>query len=125
VTSCVSYKPQHLGEWERQIHTENPYYTVYLLGDAGNATFGEDNLVFVHLKNELNNESDQSAIVWLGDKIYPVGLAPNNSLYHKDGRQKLEAQLNKMTGFKGKTYFIPGNQDWYVFGRIGLRRQKC
>ena len=62
--------------------------------------------------------------MWLGDNIYPVGLAPNNSLYHKDGRQKLEAQLNKMTGFKGKTYFIPGNHDWYAFGRIGLRRQE-
>lgn len=81
-------------------------------------------MVFDHLKEELDNESDQSAIVWLGDNIYPVGLAPNNSLYHKDGRQKLEAQLNTMTEFNGKKYFIPGNHDWYAFGRIGLRRQE-
>ena len=124
ITSCVSYKPKYKGEWARQQPEGKAYYTVYLLGDAGNSIMGETNLVFDHLKNELDNESDKSAIIWLGDNIYPVGLAPNNSVYHPEGRYKLQAQLNTMSDFKGKKYFVPGNHDWYTFGRVGLRRQE-
>ena len=60
----------------------------------------------------------------MGDNIYPVGLAPETSVYHPEGRHRLMAQLNTMTNFKGQKYFVPGNHDWYTYGRIGLRRQE-
>jgi predicted phosphodiesterase len=123
-TACVSYKPKYNGEWQRHNLQDDAFYTVYLIGDAGNAVKGEPNIVFDHLKYELDQESDQSAIVWLGDNIYPIGLAPKNSVYHQDGRYKLQAQLHTMTNYKGKKYFVPGNHDWYTYGRLGLRRQE-
>ena len=122
--SCVSYKPQYRGEWSRQSTVIDPYYTVYLIGDAGNISVEEKSDVFNHLKNELDLEDENAAIVWLGDNIYPVGLAPKQSVYYKEGKNKLLAQLKSMENFKGQKFFIPGNHDWYSFGRIGLRRQE-
>jgi len=80
--------------------------------------------VFDHLKESLDNESSESAIVWLGDNIYPVGLAPSNSIYHAQGKHRLMAQLATMANYNGYKYFVPGNHDWYTYGRIGLRRQE-
>ncbi|MDA8692894.1 metallophosphoesterase [Saprospiraceae bacterium] len=121
---CVSNKPSYKGDWERGDKIENPYYTVYLIGDAGNAPLGESTYVLDHLKKELDQESSESAIVWLGDNIYPVGLAPSSSPYYPEGRHRLVAQLNTMKAFKGQKFFVPGNHDWYAYGRVGLRRQE-
>jgi predicted phosphodiesterase len=123
-SGCVSNKPSYRGDWTRGDSIEDPYYTVYLIGDAGNAPYGESTEVFDHLKRELDQEHSASAIVWLGDNIYPVGLAPSSSPYYPEGRHRLIAQLNTMTEYKGKKYFVPGNHDWYAYGRVGLRRQE-
>ncbi len=124
LTSCVSHKASYRGEWERLAAVDNPYYTLYLIGDAGYAPLGESTIVFEHLKKQLDQESESSAIIWLGDNIYPVGLAPTNSVYHAQGRHRLMAQLRTMSDYKGQKYFVPGNHDWYTYGRVGLRRQE-
>ena len=124
MTSCVSYNAQYKNKWERQQKIKDPYYSVYLIGDAGNITQNSDTKVFDYLADELKLENENSAIIWLGDNIYPVGLAPENSIYHDEGRYRLLAQLNTMLDFKGQKYFIPGNHDWYAYGRVGLRRQE-
>jgi len=122
--SCVSYKAKYNHEWNRTTIDSTPYYTVYLIGDAGNAPLGKSTPVLDHLKEQLDNESAQSAIVWLGDNIYPVGLAPPSSPYFEQGKHRLMAELNTMKNYAGHKFFIPGNHDWYTYGRIGLRRQE-
>lgn len=122
--SCVSHKATYHEDWKRLVSIPNPYFTIYLIGDAGNAPMGESTRVFEHLKRQLGNETDASAIVWLGDNIYPVGLAPESSPYHPEGKHRLLAQLRTMSDYKGYKYFVPGNHDWYTYGRIGLRRQE-
>jgi len=103
---------------------EEPYFSLYLIGDAGYSQMDSSTLVFDHLKKELNQETDNSGIVWLGDNIYPVGLAPNSSAYYASGRHRLIAQLSTMSDYQGYKFFVPGNHDWYTYGRIGLRRQE-
>ena len=124
LNACVSYKARYRGDAEILHTVESPSYVVYLIGDAGNAPLGQSTRVFDHLKAALDRESASSAIVWLGDNIYPVGLAPQSSPYHEVGRHRLLAQLNTMENFKGYKFFVPGNHDWYTYGRIGLRRQE-
>ena len=124
ISSCVSYKASYLDDWKRLNPIDDPYYIMYLIGDAGYAPMGESTLVFEHLKAQLDEESSSSAIVWLGDNIYPVGLAPVTSVYHPEGRHRLMAQLETMTNYQGQKFFVPGNHDWYTYGRIGLRRQE-
>lgn len=123
LSSCVSHKAQYQGDWSRYVITDKPYYIVYLIGDAGYSTEEAESKVFTHLKGQLDGEGDNSAIVWLGDNIYPVGLAPSASPYHKEGRDRLMAQLETMSDYQGRKYFVPGNHDWYTYGRVGLRRQ--
>ena len=124
VSSCVSYKPQYKSKWQQKTNNYDSYFSLYLIGDAGNAPLDSSTVVFDHLKKELDRESENSAIVWLGDNIYPVGLAPSSSVYHKLGKHRIMAQLNTMADYKGKKFFVPGNHDWYTYGRIGLRRQE-
>ena len=124
MSSCVSHNASYKGSWERQAPTDKPYFTVYLIGDAGYSTMDEESPVFNHLKEALDKESSESAVVWLGDNIYPVGLAPSSSIYHAQGRHRLMAQLETMADYNGYKFFVPGNHDWYTFGRIGLRRQE-
>jgi len=123
-SSCVSYKAQYSGDWKRHQIIEDPYFTVYLIGDAGSAAMNRSTEVFDHLKLELGEETANSAIVWLGDNIYPVGLAPESSVYHPLGKHRLMAQLNTMSDYQGYKFFVPGNHDWYTYGRVGLRRQE-
>ncbi len=124
ITSCVSHKAKYKGSWERLSAEVDPYYTVFLIGDAGYSSVDGDNEVFDHLEKALNNQNKNSAIIWLGDNIYPVGLAPSTSIYSSQGRYRLLAQLNTMRDYVGQKYFVPGNHDWYTYGRVGLRRQE-
>ena len=123
-SSCVSHKAKYRGSWAYSDKVDQAYYTVYLIGDAGNVAKGESSNVLDHLKIELDNADSNSAVVWLGDNIYPVGLAPEGSPYYSLGRHRLLAQLNTMTNHKGQKFFVPGNHDWYTYGRVGLRRQE-
>mgnify|MGYP000609923985 CR=1 FL=1 len=124
VTGCVSYKAKYRGDWQRHDNVDDPYFTVYLVGDGGNAPKGGTKLTYEHLKKELDKERASSAVVWLGDNIYPVGLPHTSSVYYEQGRHRLMVQLETMSNYKGYKFFVPGNHDWYTYGRIGLRRQE-
>jgi len=123
-TGCVSFDAQYKGEWQRSEKTSDPYFSVYLIGDAGYAPVDSSTIVFDHLKKELDAEDANSAIVWLGDNIYPIGLAPPSNPYHLLGKHRLMAQLETMSDFQGSKFFVPGNHDWYTYGRVGLRREE-
>jgi len=67
----------------------------------------------------------KSSVIFLGDNIYPNGMAPKSE---KEERAKdefrLDAQLNVLTNFKGRPFFVAGNHDWAEWGLDGLQRQE-
>src|SRR5687768_11597733 len=79
-------------------------YSVYLIGDTG------DNIVpgkaLLMLKEQLVKDSN-STVVFLGDNVYPNGLRKNNP----NSVKCLESQLQLLSNYKGKAFFIPGNHD--------------
>ncbi|MBL0330129.1 MAG: metallophosphoesterase [Bacteroidetes bacterium] len=89
-------------------------YKVYLVGDAGEDTIPGKALLL--LKEELLAHPN-SAVVFLGDNVYPNGLKKNS----KESVLHLEAQLQILKEYKGKVYFIPGNHDWEAQKRNGLQ----
>jgi len=103
------------------------YYSAYLIGDVGGAPLGSSTIPLLKLKEQWPTDlrDDQNtAIIFLGDNIYPSGMPPEE---HKDralAEHKLNAQLASVDGFKGNITFIPGNHDWDKFGRLGLLRQE-
>ncbi len=101
-------------------------HTMYLIGDAGNAK--KDKKVppaLALLKEKLDAASENSSVIFLGDNIYPNGMAPKRE---KEERAKdefrMDAQLNALANFKGRPFFIAGNHDWAEWGLDGLQRQE-
>lgn len=90
-------------------------YSVYLIGDAGEDTVSGKALLM--LKDELLNNPN-SAVVFLGDNVYPNGLLADD----KNSAAHLLSQLNILKEYKGQVYFVPGNHDWNA-QRMGGRKR--
>jgi len=96
---------------------------VFLLGDAGELHNGHHPVVD-WLKAHVDWNDERNIAVWLGDNIYPHGLATEGEPDYRQSKQVLDTLLSLTRGKKARTYFIPGNHDWQN-GKIGgwLRAQ--
>ena len=124
VMSCATYKKQiseQFKNWNVNKNTSKEISNIYLIGDAGDLATG--NKTLESLKKELLNQSENSTVIFLGDNVYPKGISPKKGKKQKDGISKLNAQLDILKNYKGKTLFIPGNHDWY-YGLDGLKKQE-
>ncbi|NNF32980.1 MAG: BamA/TamA family outer membrane protein [Saprospiraceae bacterium] len=126
-SSCASFKTKISGDHKQWSDANrNPSdisHSVYLIGDAGAATLPGPNPALDIIQQELNQASSNSTCIFLGDNIYPDGLPPPSHPYHIKARNAIQAQLNTVENYPGKTYFIPGNHDWYG-GLEDLKRQE-
>jgi predicted phosphodiesterase len=89
-------------------------YSVYLVGDAGEDTVPGKALLLLKEQLLLN---PNSAVVFMGDNVYPSGL----KLKSKNSIAHLESQLQILNEYKGQVYFVPGNHDWDAQGPKGLK----
>jgi calcineurin-like phosphoesterase family protein len=94
---------------------EGPTFSIYLIGDAGEDTASGKALLM--LKDEIIKDP-QSAIIFLGDNVYPVGFNPNDI----NSAKRLNSQLSILKTYEGSAYFIPGNHDWNAQKRKGLEK---
>lgn len=97
-------------------------YTIYLLGDIKDPLPYSENLRL--LKNHISNESEQTAVVILGDILYPLGLPDSSNKRYTEAAQNLDVILNTLDSFKGEIIFIPGNHDWMRGRQDGLESVK-
>jgi len=103
------------------------YHSIYLIGDSGGAKKDQSTIPLIELKSQLHsdNRTDRKTdVVFLGDNIYPVGMPPVGHDDRLDAEHKLNVQLESVRDFGGNITFVPGNHDWYEYGREGLRRQE-
>ena len=128
IASCATYKPKYAEEFSGLAVDSNKeaVHTFYLIGDAGKSPRGGMNSALRHFKSKLDKASKNSTAIFLGDNIYPAGFPSkkDDAIGHADAKNHLDAQLNTVTDFKGKTVFIPGNHDWYSNGLKGLEREQ-
>lgn len=85
-------------------------FNVYLIGDAGLKTV--QNAAYKKILQQQLNDSVPSAIVFLGDNIYPKGMPGSNSRKRAEAEEILKASIDLAPGFTGPMIFIPGNHDW-------------
>jgi hypothetical protein len=85
-------------------------YSVYLLGDLKYPLPDNENLKL--LKNHLSKESEKSAVVFLGDILYPLGLPDSTDKGFDEADKNLKHVLSTLDGFEGQVVFLPGNHDW-------------
>ena len=97
----------------------------YLIGDAGYSPLGGMSPGLKAAKKAIgaDNNIDDFAI-YLGDNIYPDGMPVQEDEKRKYAESHMNGQLMAVEAFKGTTYFIPGNHDWYNNGLKGLSREQ-
>jgi len=113
--------------WETVEQPEHaPLYTIYLIGDAGEADFSKPAALKV-LEGHLEKADSNALVVFLGDNIYKAGLPNASSDERGAAEQKINAQLDILDGFQGKIVFVPGNHDWDHWrpaGLAGIKREE-
>ena len=131
LSSCVNYKVHYSPEvtnWASQqpSDTLDLVHTIYLIGDAGGTKVEEPQLPALKLlQNQLNQAPKESSVIFLGDNIYPNGMASKLEVEERaQDTFRLEAQLNTVKDFPGNVFFIAGNHDWKKHGLKGVKRAK-
>ncbi len=85
-------------------------HTLFLAGDVGEASPTHHNYVLSSLKNQLEQAGENSTLVFLGDNV-PI-FNHNNIKASLRAQKLLNDQLDILKNHKGKTLFIPGENDW-------------
>lgn len=119
LNACATYKLQIKDVKSSQEPNGKIDHTFYLIGDAGYLDENSENPTLIDFKRMLDKASKNSTAIFLGDNIYPKGYSKGS----KKAKAILQAQVDAVSGFSGKTIFIPGNHDWYS-GVKGLKRQE-
>src|SRR5687767_8911647 len=80
-------------------------YTVLLVGDMGYPALNGKDPVLNMLAAQIATKNEKMAVVFLGDNIYPRGLPAPGHRLRRISEERLKAQLNLFTDFKGKVYY--------------------
>lgn len=91
--------------------------SIFLLGDAGSSS--DDDVVLLELTRQATAAPRASAIVFLGDNVYPRGMPLPDDPTRPDAEKRLDRQINVALKSGVRTYFIPGNHDWFRMGKDG------
>ena len=103
-------------------------YSVFLIGDAGAARVDQMEPTFRLLRSQLEAAGQYSAVVFLGDNIYPSGMPSPGDPWRQEAERRMDAQLDIVEDYEGRVIFVPGNHDWGGEGlggnRAALERQE-
>lgn len=94
-------------------------FKVFLIGDAGKPHVEEKDVILSSLAEKLKKAGENSAVIFLGDNIYPDGMPPQDHAARANAESRLKAQLDIIKTYKGKAFIIPGNHDWREGRREG------
>ena len=86
-------------------------YEIFLIGDTGNVYRHGTDPVLETLRSHFDEEQ-HSAVIFLGDNIYPRGLPAKGNILRRDAENSLIAHKNALKDYHGKVLFISGNHDW-------------
>lgn len=88
--------------------------SVFLIGDAGAANAGGDRALR-HLEATVTEAAADTAVVFLGDNIYPNGMPPVGTRGYAEAERRLLVQVDAARA-ADRVIFIPGNHDWTQTG---------
>lgn len=89
----------------------NEPFELFLIGDTGDISRTKPDPVLETLRSHFN-ENENSAVIFLGDNIYPRGLPPEGNILRKDAEATLKQHHEALKDYSGKIVFLSGNHDW-------------
>lgn len=102
-----------LKDWATAVPpAEKPVYKIFLSGDGGEPLFNGTDPYIIALKKHLEECDERSALIFLGDNVYPAGLPDTSNPKRKTYEQVLLEQIAMYKNFKGKVFWVAGNHDW-------------
>ncbi len=98
-------------KWPNEINGApgSKLYSVFLIGDLKHP-FENKNLDL--LEDELTKEGENSALVVLGDIVYPKGMPVEGEPGIEPSVWKHVSILNRIKEYPGTIIFLPGDRDW-------------
>jgi len=125
VSACATLKMQVVEDYKYtpRKDTSKIIHSFYLIGDAGNSGLNKKDAALSYLEEEIKTAKKGATLIFLGDNVYQKGIPEKNSKNYKLAKHRLKVQTDIGKKFPGKTFFIPGNHDWYS-GLEGLKRQE-
>ncbi len=102
----------HIADTAKIVHT------IFLFGDARRLYLNDDLKAFI--QDQIDSTKSPGTILFLGDNAEPSGLPDDLERYRSTAEASLNAQIDIVKGYMGKTIFIPGNHDWNHGSRDGL-----
>ena len=104
---------------------EAPVYSVYLTGSAGGVTDTESAPALSLLKRVLAKAPEESAVLFMGDNLSPVGMPPKKREEAREAAElQIRAQLDVVDGYAGQPVFLHGDLDWARYDLKGAERQE-
>ena len=91
--------------------TLQPRYSVFLIGDAGEPSIINSPQINL-LKSQLLQAAGNSAVIFLGDNIYPKGMPSYDDSERQKAEKIIVGQLSITKNTAGRVFVIPGNHDW-------------
>lgn len=92
-------------------YLSSPPFEVFLIGDTGDVSISHPDPVLQTLCSHFDS-SQPSAVVFLGDNVYPRGLPPKGNILRKNAEKTLISHYQALKDYHGKVIFIAGNHDW-------------
>jgi predicted phosphodiesterase len=99
--------------------TQKLTYEVLLIGDSGNVKRNKPDELLELMKVHLPHD-EASAVIFLGDNVYPKGFPSEDDPLRKDAETVLIKHHEALKDYKGKVIFISGNHDWNKGKEDGL-----
>lgn len=100
-------------EWEKHIPDSTALnYSVFLIGDVGYKKIKEKSYVLSALQKQLSKANNNDILIFLGDNITGKQAFTKHLTLNKSKQKIIKEQLALTDYFKGKTFFISGEQDW-------------
>ncbi len=129
LTGCATSRAYYQSDTyqETTLPDTGEVYQILLIGDTGAPEVDGTDPVLALLDAHLQRAGDSSAVVFLGDNIYPRGLPRLTDDDRREAERHIDVQLDVLRDYPGRVFFVPGNHDWDDSGRdgwAGVRREE-
>jgi len=104
--SCATHKVQYEESQPAQNENLKTSHTFYILGGFGNQQEPIPQDLLKRLRSELAHAEENSTLLFTGDNT-----SKETNAWSRD-KMLLDMQLELVENFKGRVFFLPGNNEW-------------